>query len=437
MYKLKSEIYQLNNKLIKNGALHVILGSFLTKFVSFFGSIFLVRIISKSDYGVLSYFENFISYFTILAGLGLASGLSRYIVLADDVAMRKSCFNYALKRGSVWNIILVVIATIFMTLYPHPAAFRGYNHISIMLIICIPFVFLCNSSLSTLRALFDYKSYAFLAFTTSVFLILMRILGAAINGLNGAVLFRLLSEIICAVSCLICIFFKYFKIIEANKLDSQFSNEMNSYSFQIMITDGLWAIFMLNDMFILGQMIGDLLIIADYKVAYVIPANLSILTNAIGIFVAPYFTRHEKENDWGWIKKNYKLLLAFTTLVMGVLTILCFISAVFLITLMYGKKYLSAVPIMRVLLLASFFNNGIRSAVANILSAMGMQKTNLFVAAGGIVLQILLDVLLIPIYGSKGVAFSSVLVYLFMGIILLLFLNRTLKKKTKDGVTYA
>ena len=399
----------------------------MTKFVSFFGSIFLVRIISKSDYGILSYFENFISYFIILAGLGLASGLSRYIVLADDVAMKKSCFNYALRRGSVWNIILVIIVTIFMTLYPHPEAFRGYNHISVMLIICIPFVFLCNSSLSTLRALFDYKSYAFLAFTTSFFLILMRILGAAINGLNGTVLFRLLAEIICAVSCLICIFLKYFKKIELNKLDSRFLNEMNNYSFQIMITDGLWAIFMLNDMFILGQMVGDLLIIADYKVAYVIPANLAILTSAIGIFVAPYFTRYEKENDWGRIKKNYKLLLALTILVMGVLTILCFVYAAFLITWMYGKKYLSAVPIMRILLLASFFNNGIRSTIANILSAMGMQKPNLFVAAGGIVLQIVLDVLLIPIYGSKGVAFSSAVVYFFMGVVLLLFLLLKMK----------
>ena len=75
-------------------------------------------------------------------------------------------------------------------------------------------------------------------------------------------------------------------------------------------------------------------------------------------------------------------------------------------------------PIMRILLLASFFNNGIRATIANILSAIGIQKINLFIASGGIFFQIILDICLIPNFGEIGVAYSNMIVYAGMSIAL-------------------
>jgi len=145
---------------------------------------------------------------------------------------------------------------------------------------------------------------------------------------------------------------------------------------------------------------------------------MSILTWAMGIFVAPYFTKHENEKDYDWVKSKFNQVLKMTALIIGVDALLCFVLAKPLILLLFGKEYLFSVPIMKVLLLASFFNNGIRAPIANVLSAMGIQKLNLYVASGGIILQVLLDVLLIPDFGGMGVAWSNSVVYLSMSLML-------------------
>ena len=46
---------EMLKKIWNKGLPHIFAGSFLTKCISFFGSIVLVRALSKSDYGVLSY----------------------------------------------------------------------------------------------------------------------------------------------------------------------------------------------------------------------------------------------------------------------------------------------------------------------------------------------------------------------------------------------
>jgi len=146
----------------------------------------------------------------------------------------------------------------------------------------------------------------------------------------------------------------------------------------------------------------------------VIPANLSILVTAVGIFVAPYFTKYDKEKNYDWIREKLRLVLLITSAVMAFFALLCFVLARPLILLLFGEAYLSAVPVMRLLLIASFFNNGIRASIANVLSAVGEQKRNLFVAGGGVILQVLLDCLLIPRFGGTGVAVSSMIVYVAM-----------------------
>ena len=47
-----------------------------------------------------------------------------------------------------------------------------------------------------------------------------------------------------------------------------------------MITNGIWSLFMLMDIFLLGKLVNDPIIIADYKIAYAWPANISIVCSA-------------------------------------------------------------------------------------------------------------------------------------------------------------
>ena len=433
MFKtLKALIKDKISRLAETGAIHVVVGSFMTKFVSFFGSIFVVRLLTKQDYGILGYYENFIGYFSVFAGFGLNSGIQRYLVLANDMPEKESCYRYAIKKGSIINLCLVALACMVCYLFPHKEAFAPYKYLIIPLAFCVPFVFTEESVFSSLRALFDYKKYAFLSFGVATALITARVTGALINGTRGLLWTRLLMEITCALVCVFILFRFFFRGVRPKPLEKSFYQDLNTYSFQVMLTNGLWTIFMLNDIFLLGQLQGNESVLADYKVAYVIPANLSILTAAIATFVAPYFTKYENEKNYAWVRDKFKLVLTITGGLVGVFVVICFFLAKPLILLLYGEQYLSCITVMRILLIASFFNNGVRASIANILSSMGAQKANLVVAGIGILIQITLDILLIPTKGGIGVAISSAVVYFVMSSLLLYYF---VKHYIRKGLT--
>lgn len=418
------------NNLINYGAGHVILGSFVTKFITFFGSIFIVRFLTKSEYGVLSYYENILGYFCVFCGMGMAAGIQRYLILANTLEEKKGCYRLAFKEGNLWNFVLCLICILFCLFYPHPDAFRGFPFVYICLSLCIPLIYLCNMTLSSYRSLFDYQRYAYLAVGTAFLLVAARVVGAAIGGLNYSVAGRLIAEIACVVLCVLTIYSSHFKRVKTKLPSKRFSKNFTNYSLQMMLTDGLWAIFMLNDIFLLGQITGDNVLVADYKIAYVIPANISIIAASIGIFTAPYFTQKDKEGNSQWVSEKLKETLLVNMAAIAAIAILCFFLGKQIITLLFSAQYLSAIPIMNVLLIASFFNNGIRFVIANFMSAIGEQKKNLIVAGIGIVIQVALDFIFIPRMGAIGVGVSSLIVYFLMSIMLLYVVrNRLIVKK--------
>ena len=184
---------------------------------------------------------------------------------------------------------------------------------------------------------------------------------------------------------------------------------------------------MLNDTFLLARYSGPE-VIADYKVAYVIPGAVNLVSTSIGIFVAPYFVKNEKNNKW--IRNNFKKVYFLNAVFVGGLCLGIGILANFVVWILYGDQYLSVVPVMHILLIAAFFNCGLRYTTANILAAMGKVKYNMFCSAFGIVAQLSVNIYMISRFGAMGVALTSCIVYFCMAAYLLfVFLNKYYREK--------
>lgn len=411
--KLKSKIKHLAS----DGALHIVAGSFATKFVAFFGSIFVVRLLSKADYGILSYAENIYSYAFIVAGYGLLNATLRYIIIAGD-EKKRAYFDRIIKNALIFDFLLAVVVLVINGFVKYPDEFQTVKIIMPILALLIPFQDLVNILLSYLRAIFKNKLYAYASFVVSALLILGRVAGAYISGAHGVALSRLLLNAAFAIIGLFLIFKFFLNNKERMPLTKSEKKEMDIYSLQYMLTNGLWAVFMLNDTFLLGQIIGSSSLLADYKVACVLPGNIAIFATAIGTYVGPKFTQNESNTVW--VKNSFKKTLSITSLVMFVVCFAIWVLSTPLIKFLYGEQYLSTIPVMTILLVGAFLNSGIRYTVANILGAMGMISYNMKISIGGVILQILLDVLLIPRIGAYGAAISNCIVYALMSIALLL-----------------
>jgi len=400
--------------LIEKGAIDILAGSFLTKIAAFLGSIVLVRILSVKDYGYLTYAENRYIYVYLLAGLGLNNAVFRYAVLAETQGEKHGVFRFVIQWGTAFNFVLILIADLAFSLLPTAPGFESGARLLPILLLALPLQYMFDSSTYTLRALFKNRIYALAALLAIVLVWSTKVAGARSLGLFGTAMATPISYGIMALLLLIYIEFILFKDAKVISVSSSMKKEMLVYSLQYMVTNGLWALFMQNDLLLLGSLTGDPIAVANYRVAYTIPSALSILSSSIGLFVVPYFVKHEDDKNWVWT--NYKRVIEVSIIIIGLSSMLITLFGKSIIRFAYGEEYLPALPIMSVLLLSSIINNGLRYPTANILSAMGKVKANMIVSAIGTVLQLVLNCLLIPRFGAYGTAICSIVVYTFMAI---------------------
>lgn len=423
------------SKLYSTGALHITAGTFATKFVAFFGSIVVIKLMSKEEYGLMGYVENIYSYAFLLASLGLSFAILRYLVITDDPVEKKQYFSYILKRSISINIIIAVFLCLFSLVFMFPENYARAKYLVPVVALLLPFQDLLNEDLYTVRAFFKNKFYAYAAFVSSAVLIVGRIVGAFVAGVDGVLWSRVLFNALFAVIGLFYISKKFFIKEKVPQLPRAKRSIVNTYSIQYMITNGFWALFMLNDIFLIGTLLNDPAILADYKVAYVFPGNISIFAAAIGIFVAPYFTKNEKNKPW--IRKNFKKVFILSTVVVGTVALIIGVFGSFFISLISDEQYLNTLGLMRVLLVAAFLNSGVRFTIANLLAAMGEIRYNMIVSVSGILIQVVLDIVLIPNYGVMAVAISNCFVFGAMAIILFFvfyfkFYKNDMPKRTQD-----
>jgi len=400
----------------KKGLIHILTGTFIIKLISFFGSIFLVRVLNKQDYGVLGYLENIYGYVFIFAGIGVSNAILRYVVLGKDRQEKYIFFSYAYKMGFFVNCILVIIAIVMCFFYPHPEVYQNSGWLLYILLLSLPFQYITDNVLCNERAMFANQRYAFFSLLLSASIIVGKIISGTLFGIVGVVFCQGATYFVMALFFLFSTKHKYYQDLKGGAIEAEQRKEMNVYSFQYMITNGLWAIFMLNDTFLLGRYCRPE-ILAEYKVAYTIPGSVTLISTAIGIFVAPYFVKNE--NDTDWIKYNFKRAYIINALFVGLVCVGIAVLSKPIIWILYGNQYLGISNIMRILLLAAFLNCGLRYTVANILAAMGKVKYNMIVSTIGILLQLGLNIKIVPVYGAVGVATTSCIVYGCMAIILL------------------
>ena len=409
--------------LYARGAFHILLSTFATRFAEFFGTIAVVRLLTKEEYGLVSYVENIYGYLLIFAGLGLSNGLLRYVVLAEG-ALKEAYFRYVLGHSIVRNCVLALGLLAVNLFAPYPQEFEVARDWVPLMALLLPLQDLVKDGRFGLRALFRNKLYADLSLAVSLLLIIGRIAGAYLDGVGGVLWSRVLINGSFAVLVVYLALAAYRQETGPERcgLTQLQRRELDRYSGQYMLTNGLWALFMLNDTFLLGQLGSSPAVLAEYKVAYVVPGILAIFATAVGMFVGPYFTKHEHER--AWVCRNWQRTLLLTAAVTGLAAAVFALLARPLIVAVYGEVYEDIAPLMRWLLLASFIYSGLGYTTVNLLSAMGEVRYNINVSLVGIAVQVVLDCLMIPSMGAYGVAFSSCITYTVMCVLVTRFFMR-------------
>ncbi len=415
-------------KVYAKGAFHIIAGSFLTKFSALLASIFIVRVLTKDDYGAVSYIENIYGYLYILIGLGLDISLMRYLLKSGSKEKQLAYYKFVLIIGSLINLGLLVIIGTGVWFYQPPQAFETLKGLVLIYLIATPLQFVVEANLYVYRAMKANQVYAFLSFAVSTLTIVTKFFGAWIWRVEGVVMAKLLIYLIMTLVLGVRTYTLYFKGLKEDPLTSAERKDLLGYAVQYVIGNGLWQLLTLNDLFLIGILVNDSVALAEYKAAFMLPANLTLISHSIGIFVAPYFISHEHDKAWVW--KHYKLTLAATAALVLPAAGLFFVFPGFISGLLYGEQYLNIASLMRLIAVTAAINTIFRYTTAVLFSSMGLVKVNLPVAVGGVILQLGLGIWLIGRFGTAGAAIAGMITYAVMSVPLVLYFRYLFKPTT-------
>ena len=183
----KKNIKEKINKLRQTGFFSIFIATVFSKVVTLLGSVILVRVLSKTDYGIYSYISNCFTMLFIFNDLGISSATLQYLTESlDDKRRQRQIINYSLKSCLVVSIITCLL--VLLSPYFYPYTMEEARVLTPMLFL-VPMIMIAYGLLSMiLRANFDNRRYGklqiFITFSTYITLIIASI----IWGVKGAVL---------------------------------------------------------------------------------------------------------------------------------------------------------------------------------------------------------------------------------------------------------
>ena len=410
---------------VRKGFLYIFTGSFLSKISRFIASFAIVRILDKTDYGVWAYAQNIFQLFMLFDGLGIASGLLYYCSKAHTFEEKTAIMKFGSFYGTFVNFLISIAVVVF--------SFSGLIPIkeASVLLAILSFSSIPRINFSAreqyLRSLFRSREYGFVLVANSLFYMVLAITFAFFFGVMGLALVEYIAPLFGMLS--IAYVLKDLKnrnLVWKDIVPKDLRKEIIKYSFVSSATNVLSQLLYLLDVFVLGYMSKNANTIASYKVATLIPYNLTFIPLSAMVFAYPYFAKYSTDREW--VRTKYKDMLKVLVLLNSSISISGILFAPWIISILFGTKYLDAVPVFRVLMLGYFVAGTFRIPSGNILPANGKLRVNFWNAIVSGTANILLDVVMIKLYGAVGAAYATVIVYVISSVISTGYLWSYLKK---------
>lgn len=417
-------IFNKINYLVKSGFFHIFSSSVINKIIVFVSNIIIIRIVSKSDFGVYSYALNIVSLVLLFTGLGLVSGTFQLCSeCGDDIKRKKHIFEYGCSCGSRFNLVLAGIILGIACFVPLPI-YGAHNILKTMFFFPVVYIIFEFQQIY-LRSDLRNKEYAYSTTFNTAFVMIFSVLGAIVLGIEGLVLGRYIAYIFTIV--FIVKMYKVKPSFKNNEISENDKKTLWAFSITSMCNNGISELLYLLDVFILGLVVLDEQIIASYKVATVIPTACTFIPLAVITYVYPFFAKNRE--DYEWSLEKYSLLLKCIGALNFIVSLFMFVFAELIIIIVYGENYLDATICFRILAINYFISGTFRIISGNLLVTQRKLKFNLYINILCGLINVIGNVILIPKYGSVGAALSTLIVVIVSSIISTSYYVYVLKSK--------
>jgi len=367
--------------------------------VSFFVGVYVARYLGPANYGLFNYVVSFVGLFTAIAALGLDGIVVRELVKDNEKRDELLGTSFVLKIiGSFLAIAIIFISVRFT---------NNDNYTNLLIfIIAIGIIFQSFNVINVYyqsKVLSKYTVYA--QIFTSITCALIKLTLIYFNaGLIYFVIVSLLQTVI-FTSGLIVMYIKQKLSLFKWRANYNLAKKLSTDSWPLILSGIAISIYMKIDQVMIKNML-DTEAVGNYAVAvrlseiwYFIPM---VITNSL----FPAIINAKKISEKLYYERLQKLYDLMVCLAIGVALPMTFLANN-IITLLFGVQYQYAVNVLRIYIWASVFVF-LGVASGKYLIVENYTKITFLRTAIGAILNITLNIILIPKYGIGGAAIATV-----------------------------
>ena len=197
---------------------------------------------------------------------------------------------------------------------------------------------------------------------------------------------------------------KFIKLSLSRCNRSHFTGLM-SFSIWTFLSSGGALIFTYADTILIGLFMTET-DVGIYRVAFQLTSVASFIVLAFHTVLFPRISKWHTEKNFSLIEYSMAKAFTYSLFVTIPITAGGIILSEKLLYYLYGASFVSGAPVLMILLFVQIVNI-FMFLLTMCLNAMDMPKTSFYITAGSALLNIVLNILLIPQYGIAGAAVAS------------------------------
>jgi len=377
-------------------------GRFFTLGVSFFIGIYIARYLGPSNYGLFSYVISFVGLFGFLTSFGIDNIVSREIIKDHNKKDELIGTAFYMKAvGSLLAITSVFIVSLFTT--------------KDIFTLGLVWIF----SLSFIPQAFNVIEIYFQSQVLSKKVVLAQILSNIVSAVLKMVIISLdkgifwltivyLIESGVYSGTLLFSFRKFGSHVKKWKLNFNLAKLLLKDSWPLMLSTVAVGIYLKIDQVMIKNMLGN-----EQAGIYAVAAKLSevwyIIPSIICTSLAPSIVSTLHTDKILFTKRISKLYFLMFWLSFAIAIFITIFSHP-IINILFGSAYAGAITVLQIYVWAgiSVFLGG---AVSQYLFASNLTKIFFYITSLGAIINIIINILLIPTMGINGAAIATLIAY--------------------------
>lgn len=393
----------------QNKGQHVFLSLLVAKICAFAGSLCIIRILPENEFGTVSIVASVFALFATFSGFGNHQSLLRFGSITDDISEKKALSKYLMLKGFGYQLLLSLIFLLIALFY-----IRKYGdifYIFVFFAVRLIGIYFFSYIQSELRIFGNNREFARINNVVNISGVVVLLLFCWLFGISGYLIATALTPFIALF------WFKKENFKTASQTFSFNRKEIWDYGLHASGTAFLSDALFSSDVLILSFLMNENAV-ANYKVAILIPANITFLALTFMQSDFPELAKNYQNRDFltNYIRNYYKIFIPVSVIIF----LIGFIFKTKILRLFFSAKYADNSMVFAVLLGGFCLNMLFRNLYGNLLSAVGKMKINTVVSTITLAVLIAFSFILVPKFGVNGMA-TGLAITLFLNGLLLMF----------------